>query len=212
MLLLNLHRDEWTSLAAASRVQGDADLCWLDHPGGRNVFVRADEKNYAFDPNRMFTDVGLARSMASLNEATVPPDIITKVRGEAIALVRETRMDARRVVVALHNNSEDQYSAASYLPGAVYAADADSVYLPAGSDPDDFFFVTERPLFDALAGGDMAVVLQNNATVTDDGSLSVYCARNGIRYVNVEAQHGHLEQQVAMLETLFAALRRLDGP
>jgi hypothetical protein len=35
--------------------------------------------------------------------------------------------------------------------------------------------------------------------MTDDGSLSVYCAQLGIPYVNVEAQHGHIWRQLYML-------------
>lgn len=53
-------------------------------------------------------------------------------------------------------------------------------------------------------------MLQDNVQVTDDGSLSVRAARNGLPYVNVEAQHGHREQQVRMLEALHRALARLQ--
>jgi D-alanyl-D-alanine dipeptidase len=49
----------------------------------------------------------------------------------------------------------------------------------------------------------MNVVLQDNRQVTDDGSLSVYCGKWGIPYVNVEAQHEHLEQQLQMLKVLL---------
>ena len=49
-------------------------------------------------------------------------------------------------------------------------------------------------------------VLQNNATMTDDGSLSVLAGQQNIPYVNVEAQHGHLEEQVEMLFVLMEVL------
>src|SRR5690606_27170642 len=94
----------------------------------------------------------------------------------------------------------------SYLPGATYAADAEAVHLAPTEDADDFFFVTDRPLYDALARAGFNVVLQNNATVTDDGSLSVLAARRGQRYVNVEAQHGHTAQQRRMVEALVRVL------
>jgi hypothetical protein len=42
--------------------------------------------------------------------------------------------------------------------------------------------------------------------MTDDGSLSVYCGKLGIPYVNVEAQHGHLVRQLKMLIFAFQEL------
>ncbi|MDR0289129.1 MAG: hypothetical protein LBH78_03695 [Rickettsiales bacterium] len=48
--------------------------------------------------------------------------------------------------------------------------------------------------------------MQNNKAVEDDGSLSVYAGENNIRYSNVEAEHGHLEQQIDMLSALHSVL------
>jgi D-alanyl-D-alanine dipeptidase len=84
--------------------------------------------------------------------------------------------------------------------------DASDVHLVAEQDPDDFFFVTDRMVYNDLKELGFNCVLQNNEKVTDDGSLSVYCGTRNICYVNVEAQHGHLEQQVAMLRALVGVL------
>ena len=115
------------------------------------------------------------------------------------------------VVIALHNNTEGHYSALSYDKGGELASDAAAVFIKDGSDPDDFFFVTERAVFDALRRRGFNVVFQDNRRVTDDGSLSVYCGRAGVRYINVEAQHGHRDQQVAMLLALRNVLEEI-GP
>ena len=56
------------------------------------------------------------------------------------------------------------------------------------------------------------MVLQNNDRATDDGSLSVLAARRGQRYVNVEAQHGHVEAQAQMLCVLLDVLDALPAP
>src|SRR5262249_55000455 len=103
-------------------------------------------------------------------------------------------------------NTEAHYSALSYAKGGAFASDASDVFIKDGSDLDDFFFVTETAVFDALRRRGYNVVLQDNRRVTDDGSLSVYCGRSGVRYVNVEAQQGHLEQQVAMILALQEVL------
>jgi hypothetical protein len=42
-------------------------------------------------------------------------------------------------------------------------------------------------------------MLQDNANVPDDGSMSVYFARQGIPYLNIEANNGHLKEQIEMV-------------
>ena len=83
-----------------------------------------------------------------------------------------------------------------------YADEAEAVCKGCVRDKDDFYFVTEYPILDQLCVGQYHAVMQSNSRMTDDGSLSVYCGRLGIPYINVEAQHGHLFRQVNML--LFA--------
>ena len=43
------------------------------------------------------------------------------------------------------------------------------------------------------------MLLQNNARVTADGSLSVYAGIKGIDYINIETEHGKKDQQKWML-------------
>jgi hypothetical protein len=112
-------------------------------------------------------------------------------------------------VIALHNNSDGAYSALRYAQGGALASDAARVFIKDGSDPDDFFLVTEPEVFEALRRRGYNVVLQDNSRVTDDGSLSVHCGRAGVRYINIEAQHGHLDRQVAMILALHDALEAL---
>ncbi len=224
MLYLNLHHDEQTSVEAARNalfVPGfgnpTALLCALTHTGGRNVAFDMGGQRFTFDPNRMFTDRGARLSLERLSHsdsaaADVPQAVVDKVRRFAGALVDSLRLDARPYVVALHNNTEANYSAESYLPGREYAGDAAEVHLAPEADPDNFFFVTTRELFGRLSGLGFNVVLQNNETATDDGSLSVYCGRKGIGYVNVEAQHGHLEAQQRMIRALAVVLASPDRP
>ena len=121
-------------------------------------------------------------------------------------LLRIYALDTVDAVVALHNNADCNYSATQYLDGQELARDAADVHLEDGQDADDFFFVTEKRFFEALRARRFNVVLQDNRSVTDDGSLSVYCGQHGIPYVNVEAQDGHLQAQKTMIEALFDVL------
>lgn len=204
---LVLHDDENTATEAGLEI--------LRIHGGRLVEVRADGRRlvrfewngqpWRFDPNRVFTDGGAEANLVEYN-GSAPAEILSEVQGFAEAVLEV--YGTNPLFITLHNNSEGEYSALSYAAGGDLSGDAAEVHIAPGGDPDDFFFVTERWLYDALAGQGFAVVLQHNQQVTDDGSLSVRAARSGIPYVNVEAQHGHREQQVRMLEALHRALQR----
>jgi hypothetical protein len=130
------------------------------------------------------------------------------VRTFAQALISIMEIDTRPLVIALHNNKEDGYSASSYRVDSIYEKEALAIYMGWHADADDFYFVTDRRIFEALQPAYYHIVLQDNARMTDDGSLSVYCGQRGIPYVNVEAQHGHLFDQHSMLHFLLDRLWR----
>jgi hypothetical protein len=209
-LFCNLHDDENTAveagLIALRRLGGR--LVELRHGSKRNITFRLDAAAFVVDPNRIFTPEGARLTLSKLSRRTAnAEDAVERFARDLLTIYSIERAD---VVIALHNNSEGDYSALSYAKGGKFATDAAAVSIKPGNDPDDFFFVTETVLFDALRGHGHNVVLQDNRRVTDDGSLSVYCGRAGRRYINVEAQHGHLEQQVAMILALEGVLEELD--
>ena len=203
---LNLHDDESTSVEAAAEViaRRGGRVVEVVHSGDRNVTFSVGGRSYEADPNRMFTEAGRARTLGALSSNDPAAEAALEAFADSVlALYTAVRPD---VVVTLHNNTPDNYSARSYEPGAQYASDAAAVTVHPGSDPDDFFFVTDRALYDALVGEGFNAVLQDNDAATDDGSLSVWAAREGVPYVNVEAQHGHRAEQAAMIDALVGVL------
>lgn len=210
-LYCNLHDDENTAVEAGlvALRRSDGRLVELRHGGPRDLSFRLDGAAFDVDPNRIFTAEGARRTLAKSSRRTPEAErAVERFAGDLLSVYAIERAD---VVIALHNNTEGHYSALSYEKGGVFASDASAVFIKDGSDPDDFFFVTEEAAFDALRRRGYNVVLQDNRRVTDDGSLSVYCGRAGVRYINVEAQHGHLEQQVGMILALQDVLEEL-GP
>lgn len=203
---LSLHDDENTAVDAALSVlrRRGGRVVELQHTGERHLSFALGGERFAVDPNRIFTDAGRARTLAALSRDT--PAARAAAASFADTLLALYTATGPNPVVTLHNNTPGQYSAQSYRPGAEYARDASAVHLPDHHDPDDFFFVTGAPLYQRLRDAGLAVVQQNDATATDDGSLSVWAARVGVPYVNVEAQHGHLEQQAAMIDRLAELL------
>lgn len=207
--MLNLHDDESTSVDAALAVLPEIGgwVVELTHTGDRNLEFVVDGRSYTADPNRIFTPAGRQRTLASLSSAT-PQAFEALEAFSASVLNAYTRLDPP-VVITLHNNTENSYSAASYASGGEYESDAEAVMIHEGSDPDDFFFVTDRPIYDALVARGFNAVLQDNARATDDGSLSVWASQNDRPYVNVEAQHGHQAEQERMIRALAEVLQGL---
>ncbi len=204
--MLNLHDDESTSVDAALDVTRTTGgwVVELQHSGDRNLDFVVGGETFTADPNRMFTAAGRAKTLAALSSAT--PEAEAALESFAATVLKAyTDLDPA-VVVTLHNNTEDNYSVRSYASGGIYEADAEAVTLHPGTDADDFFFVTDRALYDALTARGFNAVLQDNARATDDGSLSVWAAQNDRPYVNVEAQHGHREEQARMIRALVEVI------
>ena len=209
VLYVNLHDDEDTSAQAGLEVlrRTGGRLIELRHSGRRDVRFELGGRTYRFDPNRIFTRRGIERSLAKLSQRDAEAERVVAQFAEA--LLGLYHIDRAEAVVALHNNGGRGYSVRSYTAGQALAGDAEEVFIAPARDPGDFDFVTERPVFEALRARGNNVVLQDNSRVTDDGSLSVYCGRVGKRYINVEAKHGHLSEQVKMLRELGDVLREL---
>lgn len=203
ILLYNMHDNENSSALAGrmlARFEKGAVYYELMHDGHRNISFLHGTDSLHIDPNRIYTDAGVWQQLArNKNNDTLAFRMIADWRD---SLMKILQIDRRTLVIALHNNTNQNYGFKSYMPGGEYEAEAEAVYKGCVRDKDDFYFVTGYPILDRLVCGQYHIVMQSWETLTDDGSLSVYCARLGIPYVNVEAQHGHFWRQLRML--LFA--------
>jgi hypothetical protein len=136
--------------------------------------------------------------------------VFEMVKAFADTLISLMQINSRTLVVALHNNTNNGYGLGSYHIDNIYQFEALATYRGLHPDLDDFYFVTERRIFEALQPNHYHIVLQDNSRMTDDGSLSVYCGSRGINYVNVETQHRHKKEQVEMLKILLDRLSWLS--
>lgn len=203
------HNDEKTSVLAAMDVmrQHGGRLVQITHPGKRNLPVITRGRQMLFDPNRMFSEAGIEKTLKRLNKSHTRA-LHEQIREFAQITLEHLNLHNlhRGVLIGLHNNTEGGYSAEQYVKGKELEKEAADVHLNRAHDPDDFFFVISRTHFDKLKAMNYNVVLQDNENMTDDGSLSVYCAQSGFGYVNVEAQHGHQAVQKQMIESLITIL------
>lgn len=197
VVMLSLHSNETTSIAAARSVleRSGGILLSLENDGERFVTFTRRGQSYTFDPNRIFTKTG-ARATLRQHSRHHARDAVRSVEGLARFLLR--KIPATAVLIALHNNDDGGWSLDSYKTGK----DAAGIHQPEGRDPDDFFLVTDRKLFQSLRSAGYNVVLQHNRRAHDDGSLSIYYGRKQKPYVNVEAETGKTSEQAAMIDAV----------
>ncbi|MEJ7737372.1 MAG: hypothetical protein WKF97_08100 [Chitinophagaceae bacterium] len=208
VVFVNVHENESTSVRAWLQVMNaPRQHCLVEcqHEKLRLISFIYKKKKYRIDPNRIFTTAGSSATLKKYND-TYDTTVISKVN-QLSAFVISSFIKNKKLVVALHNNTEGRYSIKSYLPNGEEAINAAEVHLNGQKDSDDFFYTTERIYFDFLKNKGCNVALQSIAKATDDGSLSVYCAQNKIPYINIEAQDGHLAEQSEMIKTVDELIR-----
>lgn len=206
------HENEETAfqLARALLSTWSLRVVRVEQRGERNVrFGRVE-----LDPNRMFTLKGLAASLAKVNKPA-PANALKAAPQSFAKAVKEAVLDCMnqarvRTVIALHNNTDGDYSIEAYRPGGSSASSAEpgKVIIHEDQDPDNFIVTTDAHVFEVLRPS-WNVVLQSPSPA-DDGSLSVLLRKES--YVNVEAQHGHYEIQRKMWEAVVDALRSTQVP
>ena len=202
IVCINLHDNEVTSVQAARAVlqERGGTMIKLENKQQRVIRFRLKGTSYGFDPNRMFSRVGIEQTLRDNR----------RISREAM---EEVEKFARRVlqlipgntscIVALHNNTEQAFSVKSYLPGSDRQFDARAVYADSLQDVDDIAFTTDSLLYQKMADQRYNSIWQDNERARRDGSLSIYCGERGRRYINIETQHGKVGQYIEMLEKLL---------
>lgn len=207
LTFFNMHDNENTAVQAVEAIlaREGGRLIQFQHTGERNLSFGLNGKTFVVDPNRIYTDVGIRKTLET--NSRYDEMAAAEVQHFARDVINDFDLNKGTLIVAVHNNTNENYSIKDYLPGRSMAKDAAQVQYQGGSDADDFFYVTDATFYEQLASAGFNVILQNNATVTDDGSFSVFCGNKRIPYVNVEAEHGKLGQQIKMLELILNKLK-----
>lgn len=189
---IHVHHNEQTALKAAQAViqQEGGSLITLVHSGGRNIVFHLNQTRYEFDPNRIFTDNGIKKTLTMLSKYSPEAHKEVKKLAEKIKQLLPPGK-----VVAVHNNSS--YSLKDYLPGKPLETDAQAIHMLPRNYYRNFYLVTKISDFLRLKSKGYNGVLQKNSA-TDDGSLSIYLAKN--EYINVEAGYDQLVEQIKMLQ------------
>lgn len=205
VVLINLHDNEFTSLAAAHEVvrRTGGIIIKIENKGQRVIRFNKKGIRYGFDPNRMFSQTGIEQTMRDNRRySREAANEIEKFGKEILKKLSENYT----CIVALHNNYDGAFSVNSYLPGGERSRDAKAVYADSLQDIDDIAFTTDSVLYNEMANRKFNSIWQDNEKAKKDGSLSIYCGENEIRYINIETEHGRKDEYIAMLEQLFIIL------
>lgn len=197
--MINVHDDENTSVLAGKIVvkESGGRLIELAHGGQRLVKFTLDGQTYCFDPNRIFSDEGIR---VTLSRHSVYSEAAHRlVKDFAAKFIEQFALDREPVIMALHNTDGHGLTIHSYRADGAKSSASSKFHVGARRSPGDFFYVTDQRCFDYLQARDFNVTLQDDAHVPDDGSASVYFARQGIPYLNIEADVNRLDEQTQMV-------------
>lgn len=202
---INLHDDESTAVQAAKTVleQKGGLLIRIENNAQRMVSFPFRGVTYSFDPNRIFSRRGIELTLKSKGRVTA--EVVDEVQKFANKILEQIP-DSAKCVIALHNNTDGDYSVKTYQKGGSRQADAKKVYADSWQDVDDITLTTDEDLFTRMSGFGYNSILQDNIKVLKDGSLSVYYGEKNKRYINIETQHGKTTQYKEMLSKLLYVL------
>jgi hypothetical protein len=210
--LLSLHDNENTAIEAFNSLPKEIsfNLFEIHQANERWLAYRLHQKDYFFDPNRIFSKPGIDSTLKKCNEGTAifPTAVTIQIKSFSDNLLKTlSARNPNKYIISIHNNTDNgALSLIDYIKPNKYYKEAKDVFMAEGKDLDDFFLVTELNDFNYLKALNENVVLQSD-NPNDDGSLSVYCGKNKIPYINIEAEEGHKNQQVSMLEIIYGLLR-----
>jgi hypothetical protein len=198
---VNVHDNENTSAEAAKSyiLSHGGRLVELEHGRGRTIVIRRNGVLHRFDPNRMFSEAGLRRSLKYHRNLT--DENFALATGFASDVVDFIEIEPGKPIIAVHNNTDGKLTINDFKPGEWYGDDTREIFVNPAEDPDNFFYTNSPVLFKALKAMRYNVALMVD-NPPDRGTLAnLVNARNGV-YVLVEAEHDQLRRQIVMLEDL----------
>jgi hypothetical protein len=203
---INLHDDELTAVKAARAVleQKGGILIKIENNAQRNISFPYKGVVYTFDPNRIFSRTGINGTLKANGKKN--PLAVIEVEKFAAQLL-QLIPDTVSCIIALHNNTDGDFSVKTYQQGGKRQHDAKQVYADSWQDIDDIALTTDEILFNKMSTLGYNSILQDNEKVNKDGSLSVYYGELNKRYINIETQHGKTAQYGEMLGKLLFFLQ-----
>jgi hypothetical protein len=204
-----LHENETASVAAyldiASSLPNTA-LFRLNQFGQRNLRYKTNDNTYHFDPNRIFSLVGIKNTLLKLNPnvKSIPLEVEEGIKrfSDSLLSIFRPELDSG-YLVAIHNNTNNNFSVRSY----VNSKNVIATYVNSDEDIDNFYIVNTLSDFEYFKSINRNVACQNEEGL-DDGSLSIYCTKNNIRYINIEVEMGNVNKHREMIQEVYSLFKQ----
>jgi hypothetical protein len=146
---INIHDDENTSVDAVINFlsRNGGILFQLQHSGKRIFAFKLNGELFAFDPNRIFTNNGVKATLEK--HSIYKEDAALEVKKFADSLLNNY-VNKKKLVIALHNNTERGLSILSYKKGGFEYKNAAKVHINSLMNPHDFILTTSPSYFHQL--------------------------------------------------------------
>lgn len=212
---LVIHQDEKDAIDvmrwAVKTFGGNSYLIQNKNRPHKRILKEIRGRNYFYyDPNRIFTDIGIRKTLAHCNrhvkriKRTGYQILKSQIRQ---GFVRFLPLNRKTYLVALHNN--DKRSSISVLD--YYRKKGFFIFRNPKEQIKNFVIVTQKEDFEILMKNGINVVWQYVVNdQNNDGSLSIYCSQNKIPYINIEAVYGDKESQKKMTQIVYQKIIKKD--
>ena len=190
-----IHGDEKTAAMLLKRhLKDNYGTAFLIENNNREVYIN----DYMVDPNRIFSKAGVEKNLIKFNgniSKTAIDKMVNLIANDKEKFFDRITPPNRGLLIALHNNLH-AYTIEDEIPLST------EISLKNSEHPHhhNFFICTNRDDYNILSKSAYNVVLQETDPEEDNGSLSWFANRKGVRFINIETRLGYLSTQTKMLQ------------
>ena len=190
-----IHGDEKTAAILLKRhLKDNYGTAFLIENNKREVYIN----DYMVDPNRIFSKAGVEKNLIKFNgniSKTAIDKMVNLIANDKEIFFDRITPPNRGLLIALHNNLH-AYTIEDEIPLST------EISLKNSEHPHhhNFFICTNRDDYNLLSKSPYNVVLQETDPEEDNGSLSWFANRKGVRFINIETRLGYLSTQTKMLQ------------
>jgi hypothetical protein len=190
-----IHGDEKTAAILLKRhLKDNYGTAFLIENNKREVYIN----DYMVDPNRIFSKAGVEKNLIKFNgniSKTAIDKMVNLIANDKEIFFDRITPPNRGLLIALHNNLHT-YTIEDEIPLST------EISLKNSEHPHhhNFFICTNRDDYNLLSKSPYNVVLQETDPEEDNGSLSWFANRKGVRFINIETRLGYLSTQTKMLQ------------
>ena len=190
-----IHGNEKTAAMLLKRhLKDNYGTAFLIENNKREVYING----YMMDPNRIFSKAGVEKNLIKFNgniSKTAVDQMVDLIANDKGKFFDRITPPNGGLLIALHNNLHE-YSIDDEISFST------EISLKNSEHPHhhNFFICTNRDDYNLLSKSPYNVVLQETDPEEDNGSLSWFANRKGVRFINIETRLGNLSTQTKMLQ------------